>query len=189
MGASGGTTSREAAASRRGLVGFAGEKARAFTADSMKLRIVALGHRLPSWVGEAYADYARRMPRALSLELVELKAEPRGRGKSTEQVLAAEAERIAAATRGFRVIALDERGRMWTTAELASALGGWRDSALEVAFVIGSADGLAESVKHDANVVIALSALTLPHGLARVMLAEQLYRAASLLQGHPYHRE
>jgi 23S rRNA (pseudouridine1915-N3)-methyltransferase len=120
---------------------------------------------------------------------VELKAEPRDRGKSTEQVLAAEAERIAAATRGFRVIALDQRGRMWTTAELASALGGWRDSALEVAFVIGSADGLAESVKHDANIVIALSALTLPHGLARVMLAEQLYRAASLLQGHPYHRE
>ncbi len=155
----------------------------------MKLRIVALGHRLPSWVGEAYADYAHRMPRALGLELVELKAEPRDRCKNTEQVLAAEAERIAAATRGFRVIALDERGRMWTTAELASALGNWRDSALEVAFVIGSADGLAESVKHDANVVIALSALTLPHGLVRVMLAEQLYRAASLLQGHPYHRE
>ena len=110
MGSSRGTTSREAAASRRGLAGFAGEKARAFTSDSMKLRIVALGHRLPSWVGEAYADYARRMPRALSLELVELKAEPRDRGKSTEQVLAAEAERIAAATRGFRVIALDERG-------------------------------------------------------------------------------
>ena len=155
----------------------------------MKLRIVALGHRLPSWVGEAYAEYARRMPRALSLELVELKAEPRDRGRSTAQMLAAEAERIADATRGFHVIALDERGCTWTTAELASALGGWRDSALDVAFVIGSADGLAESVKHDANVVIALSALTLPHGLVRIMLAEQLYRAASLLQGHPYHRE
>jgi len=90
----------------------------------MKLRIVALGHRLPSWVAEAYADYARRMPRALGLELVELKAEPRDRGKSTEQVLAAEAERIAAATRGFHVVALDERGLSWTTAELASALGG-----------------------------------------------------------------
>ena len=155
----------------------------------MKLRIVALGHRLPSWVGEAYADYARRMPRGLGLELVALKAEPRDRGKSTEQVLAAEAERIAAATRGFHVVALDERGLSWRTAELASALGGWRDSALDVAFVIGSADGLAERIKHDANVVIALSALTLPHGLVRVMLAEQLYRAASLLQGHPYHRE
>jgi 23S rRNA (pseudouridine1915-N3)-methyltransferase len=155
----------------------------------MKLRIVALGHRLPPWVGEAYADYARRMPRTLSLELVEIKAEPRDRGKSIEQVLTAEGERIAAATRGFHVIALDERGSSRTTAELAAELGGWRDSALDVAFVIGSADGLAEKVKRDANVVIALSALTLPHGLVRVMLAEQLYRAASLLQGHPYHRE
>lgn len=155
----------------------------------MKLRIVALGHRLPPWVGEAYADYARRMPRAMSPELVEIKAEPRDRGKSTAQMLAAEAERIASATRGFHVIALDEHGLPWTTAELAAALGGWRDSALDVAFVIGSADGLADTVKQSANVVIALSALTLPHGLVRVMLAEQLYRAASLLQGHPYHRE
>ena len=155
----------------------------------MKLRIVALGHKLPSWVAEAYDDYSRRMPRALSLELVELKAGARNRGKSTEQVLDAEAERIVAVTRGFHVIALDERGLRWTTAELARALGGWRDSAFDAAFVIGSADGLAESVKRDANVVIALSALTLPHGLARVILAEQLYRAASLLQGHPYHRE
>ena len=155
----------------------------------MKLRIVALGHRLPPWVGEAYADYARRMPRTLSLELVEIKAEPRDRGKSIEQVLTSEGERIAAATRGFHVIALDERGSSRTTAELAAELAGWRDPALDVAFVIGSADGLAEKVKRDANVVIALSALTLPHGLVLVMLAEQLYRAASLLQGHPYHRE
>jgi 23S rRNA (pseudouridine1915-N3)-methyltransferase len=155
----------------------------------MKLRIVALGHRLPSWVGAAYADYARRMPRGMDQELVEIKAEPRDRGKSNEQVLAAEAERIAASTKGFHVVALDERGLSWSTAELASALGRWRDSALDVAFVIGSADGLSDKIKRDANVVLALSALTLPHGLARVMLAEQLYRAASLLQGHPYHRE
>jgi 23S rRNA (pseudouridine1915-N3)-methyltransferase len=155
----------------------------------MKLRIVALGHRLPSWVAQAYADYARRMPRTVSLELVELKAEPRDRGKSVMQLLALEAQRIAAATDGFHVVALDERGQTWTTAELARAMGGWRDSALDAAFVIGSADGLADSVKRGANVVISLSALTLPHGLARVVLAEQLYRAASLLQGHPYHRE
>jgi 23S rRNA (pseudouridine1915-N3)-methyltransferase len=155
----------------------------------MKLRIVALGHKLPSWVGEAHADYVKRMPRGLDPELVELKAEPRDRGKSIEQMLAAEAQRIGAATKGFHVVALDERGVTWTTAELASALGRWRDAALDVAFVIGSADGLAESVKRDANAVLALSALTLPHGLARVILAEQLYRAASLLQGHPYHRE
>jgi 23S rRNA (pseudouridine1915-N3)-methyltransferase len=155
----------------------------------MKLRIVALGHRLPSWAVEAYADYARRMPRGFEQELVEIKAEPRDRGKTTEQVLTAEGQRIAAATEGFHVVALDEHGRPWTTAELASALTNWRDSALDVAFVIGSADGLAPTVKANANVVVALSALTLPHGLVRVLLAEQIYRAASLLQGHPYHRE
>ncbi len=109
----------------------------------MKLRIVALGHKLPAWADEAYADYARRMPRGLEPELVVLKAEPRDRGKSVEQVLAAEAERIADATKGYYVVALDERGRSWTTAELAAALGKWRDSARDVAFVIGSADGLA----------------------------------------------
>ncbi|MDQ6917024.1 MAG: 23S rRNA (pseudouridine(1915)-N(3))-methyltransferase RlmH [Pseudomonadota bacterium] len=155
----------------------------------MKLRIVALGHNLPAWVDEAFGDYARRMPRTLTIELLGIKAEPRGRGKSTAQVLAAEAERIAIATKGFHVVALDERGRPWKTADLAAALGGWRDSDLDVAFVIGSADGLADNIKQHANVVIALSALTLPHGLVRVVLAEQLYRAASLLQGHPYHRE
>jgi 23S rRNA (pseudouridine1915-N3)-methyltransferase len=155
----------------------------------MKLRIVALGHKLPAWADEAYAEYARRMPRGLEQELVVLKAEPRDRGKSVEQVLVAEAERIMDATKGYYVVALDERGRSWTTAELAAALGKWRDSARDVAFVIGSADGLATKLKSEADAVVALSALTLPHGLVRVMLAEQLYRAASLLQGHPYHRE
>jgi 23S rRNA (pseudouridine1915-N3)-methyltransferase len=155
----------------------------------MKLRIVALGHKLPAWADEAYADYSRRMPRGLDQELVVLKAEPRSRGKSVLQLLEAEAARIADATRGYYVVALDERGRSWTTAELAAALEKWRDSARDIAFVIGSADGLAARVKNAANAVVALSALTLPHGLVRVMLAEQLYRAASLLQGHPYHRE
>src|SRR5450631_1703998 len=91
----------------------AGEPHPRFDVDSMKLRIVALGHRLPSWVGEAYSDYARRMPRGMDQELVEIKAEPRDRGKNTEQMLAAEAERIAASTKGFLIVALDERGLAW----------------------------------------------------------------------------
>jgi 23S rRNA (pseudouridine1915-N3)-methyltransferase len=155
----------------------------------MKIRIVALGHRMPAWVAAGFDDYAQRLPRELALELFEVKPEPRGRGRSVEQILAAEARRIAAATKGYHVVALDERGEHWTTARLAKALSDWRDRALRVAFVIGSADGLAESVKHNANVIMSLSALTLPHGLARVLLAEQLYRSASLARGHPYHRE
>jgi 23S rRNA (pseudouridine1915-N3)-methyltransferase len=129
------------------------------------------------------------MPREFALELVPLKPEPRDRGKPVAQLLAAEALRIAAATRNARVVALDERGEPWTTRVLAENLTRWRDEARDVAFVIGSADGLAESVKRDASAIVALSALTLPHGLVRVVVAEQLYRAMSLLSGHPYHRE
>jgi 23S rRNA (pseudouridine1915-N3)-methyltransferase len=155
----------------------------------MKIRIVALGHRMPSWVNAAFDDYARRLSREFALELVEIKPEPRGRGKTVAQILAAEARRIVAAAKGCRVVALDERGEAWTTARLAERLRDWRDDGQPIAFVIGSADGIAEVVKRDADVIVALSALTLPHGLARVLLAEQIYRAISLLQGHPYHRE
>jgi 23S rRNA (pseudouridine1915-N3)-methyltransferase len=155
----------------------------------MKIRIVALGHRMPVWVDAAFDEYAHRLRREFGLELVELKPEPRGRGKTVAQILAAEASRVASATKGWRVIALDERGEAWTTARLAERLRDWRDRGEAIAFVIGSADGIAEAVKRDADVIVALSALTLPHGLARVLLAEQIYRAGTLLQGHPYHRE
>jgi 23S rRNA (pseudouridine1915-N3)-methyltransferase len=155
----------------------------------MKLRVVAPGHRMPAWVTAGWDDYARRMPRAFPLVLVELKPEPRDRGKPVPQLLAAEGIRIAAACRGARVVALDEHGQPWTTRMLADALARWRDEARDAAFVIGSADGLAEEVKRDAAAVVAISALTLPHGLVRIVVAEQLYRAVSLLAGHPYHRE
>ena len=155
----------------------------------MRLRIVALGQRLPAWVVAGVGDYARRLPREFAVELIELKPEARGQGRSTAQILAAEAERIAVATRGWMVIALDEHGETWSTAQFAARLRGWSHSGRSVAFVLGSADGLAAAVKRDADVIMALSALTLPHGLARVVLVEQIYRAASLLRGHPYHRE
>ena len=155
----------------------------------MKLRLVALGAKLPAWIAAGYGQYARRLPRDFALELVELKPEARDRGRTTAQILAAEAARIASAVSGYQIVALDERGQSWTSEEFAARLAAWRDRALAVAFVIGSADGLAPSVKRDADAVLALSALTLPHGLARVVLAEQLYRATSMLSGHPYHRE
>jgi 23S rRNA (pseudouridine1915-N3)-methyltransferase len=144
---------------------------------------------MPAWIDAGWDEYARRMPREFTLDLVTLKAEPRERGRTAAQMLAAEAQRIAAAAKGARVIALDERGAAWSTRRLADSLARWRDESRDVAFVIGSADGLADSVKRDASAIVALSALTLPHGLVRVLLAEQLYRAASLLLGHPYHRE
>jgi 23S rRNA (pseudouridine1915-N3)-methyltransferase len=155
----------------------------------LKLRIVALAHKLPAWVAAACDDYVRRLPRDFALDICEIRPEARHGGKRVGQILAAEGERIASATRGYHVVALDERGETWTTTRLARALARWQDEGLAVAFVIGSADGLSPAVKRDADAVVALSALTLPHGLARVVLAEQLYRAISMLRGHPYHRE
>jgi 23S rRNA (pseudouridine1915-N3)-methyltransferase len=155
----------------------------------VNLRVVALGHRMPAWVAAGWTDYARRLPRDFMLDLVELKPEPRDRGKPVAQLLAAEALRIGAACKGATVVALDERGAPWTTRELSVRLARWRDHAQDVAFVVGSADGLADSVRQGAAAVVALSALTLPHGLVRVIIAEQLYRATTLLAGHPYHRE
>lgn len=155
----------------------------------MKLRVIALGHRMPEWVVAGFDDYARRMPRDFALELIELKPEPRDRGKPVAHLLDAEAVRIAPACKGFIVVALDERGRAWTTRMLAERLARWRDDARDVAFVVGSADGLADSIKSSAAAVVSLSAMTLPHGLARIVVAEQLYRAVTLVTGHPYHRD
>lgn len=154
----------------------------------MKLRIVALGHRMPGWVAAGFDDYARRLPREFALDLVELKPEPRERGRTVAQILAAEALRIAPACAGLRCVALDEHGEAWSTREFALRLGRWRDAGHDIAFLIGSADGLSSEVKSQATAVMALSAMTLPHGLVRVLLAEQIYRAVSVLAGHPYHR-
>jgi 23S rRNA (pseudouridine1915-N3)-methyltransferase len=144
---------------------------------------------MAGWVAAGFDDYAKRLPRDWTLELVELKPEPRARGKTAAQMLAAEASRIAAACSGFRTIALDERGAAWSTRDFATHLRGWRDAGHDIAFVVGSADGLHADIKTHAAAVVSLSAMTLPHGLVRVLLAEQIYRAYSLLAGHPYHRD
>lgn len=148
-----------------------------------------MGNRLPAWVGAAVDTYAARMPREWSFELVELKPETRGRGRATAQLLAREAARIATACGRYRTVALDEHGTGWTTRQFAGELARRQARGDDVAFVIGSADGLHEDMKAAADDVFAVSALTLPHGLVRVLLAEQLYRAHTLLTGHPYHRD
>lgn len=156
----------------------------------MKLVIVAVGTRLPSWVVEGYRGYAKRMPPGAALELVEIKAEARTTGKSVAQMLAAEAVRIRAALpKGGRVIALDERGKEISTCGLAVQLEAWMQERGPVVFLIGGPDGLDAALKKTAAMQLRLSAMTLPHGLARVLLAEQLYRALAIIGGHPYHRE
>jgi len=155
----------------------------------MKLSIVALGHRMPDWISAGYSDYSSRLPRDWPLALVELKPEARDRGRSVEQLLDAESRRLDAACAGSTVVALDEKGSPWSTREFASRLERWRASTSALSFVIGSADGLDDGFKARAAARFSLSALTLPHALVRVVLAEQIYRAASLLAGHPYHRD
>ena len=156
----------------------------------MKLVIAAVGTRMPGWVDAAFAEFARRMPRELPLRLAEIKAEPRSGGKGVDALLAAEAARIKDALPGrCRMVALDERGADLTTRGLAGRMEKWMETGDDVAFVIGGPDGLAPEIKAAAAETLRLSSLTLPHALARVLLAEALYRAASLLKGHPYHRE
>ena len=139
---------------------------------------------MPAWVDAGYEDYAKR----IALTLVELKPEPRTQGKTVAQLLSAEAVRIRAACAGARMVVLDERGKLWSTRDLAAKLTRWKDDAQDIAFVIGSADGLDDALRREAAAMISLSTFTLPHGLVRVMIAEQLYRATSLNAGHPYWR-
>ncbi len=145
---------------------------------------------MPRWVDEGFDEYARRMPKHLPLALVPIRAEPRSEGKPVAALLRAEANRLQAALpRGCLRVALDERGREYTSAGLAQWLGQRAADGRDLAFLIGGPDGLAASLVEEAHLRLRLSAFTLPHGLARVLLAEQLYRAASILAGHPYHRE
>lgn len=154
----------------------------------MRIAVVTVGQRQPRWAEAATADFLARFPRDFAVTVKEVKAEPRG-GAAVERLLAAEAQRLRAAIpAGSVVVALDERGRDWTTQQLADAVRGWRDASEDVAFALGGPDGLDAAFKRDARVLLRLSSLTLPHALARVVLIEQLYRVWSILCGHPYHR-
>ena len=156
----------------------------------MKLFIAAVGTRMPGWVEQGYSEFAKRLPREMSLELIEVKAASRSGGKPVAALLAAEATRLAAALPArCRRVVLDERGSELTTPDLAQRLEKWLAGGEDVAFLIGGPDGLDAALKQRAAETLRLSSLTLPHALVRVLLAEALYRAASLLKGHPYHRE
>ncbi len=156
----------------------------------MKLVLVAVGQRQPGWADAAYDDFAKRFPAECRLELKAVKAEPRTSGKTVAVMRAAEAERIdAALPKSARRVILDERGERCTTAQLAERLRFWLGDGRDVALIIGGPDGLDANLKSSADETLRLSDLTLPHAFARVLLAEALYRAWSLLGGHPYHRE
>ena len=155
----------------------------------MRLVIAAVGQRQPAWAETAYEDFAKRFPPELRLELKAVKAEPRG-GKSAAQLMAAEAQRLEAAVpKGARRIVLDERGDRVTTVQLAERLQRWMGEGRDAALLVGGPDGLDPALKATADESLRLSDLTLPHAFVRVLLAEALYRAWSVMAGHPYHRE
>jgi 23S rRNA (pseudouridine1915-N3)-methyltransferase len=155
----------------------------------MKLHILAVGHKMPDWIATGFDEYAKRMPPELRIELREIKPEQRSSGRPAESVMAAERQKIEAALpKNARIVALDERGRDWTTMQLAGALPGWQQDGRDVAFLIGGADGLDPELKARADMMLRVSSLTLPHAMVRVLLAEQLYRAWTITQNHPYHR-
>ncbi len=155
----------------------------------MKLHILAVGNKMPSWINLAFSEYAKRLCQEITIHLSEIKPEKRNNGKNKEQILLAEYKRIKAVIpTGSRLIILDENGEHWTTKQLASTIERWLQEGKDTAFIIGGPDGLHDEIKSSAQCIWSLSKLTFPHGLVRVMLAEQLYRAQSLIENHPYHR-
>lgn len=160
----------------------------------MKFHVVAVGHRMPAWIKAGFEEYARRMPRDARLVLTEIKPESRGDAapgaQSVERMLQAEHRRILVALpAGCHKVVLDERGKSFPTRQLADSISRWREAGRDIAFIIGGADGISGALKQEADMLWSLSPLTLPHALVRVVLAEQLYRAISILNHHPYHRE
>lgn len=156
----------------------------------MEVLILAVGTRMPAWVDQAFSEYQKRMSSECPLRLLEIKPEKRLGGKTATQLMTAEAARITAALpRNALRVVLDERGEQVTSLGLADRWREWRSEGRDLVFIIGGPDGLAPDIKSQANFLWSLSKLTLPHALVRVMLAEQLYRAMSILQQHPYHRE
>lgn len=144
---------------------------------------------MPDWVDRAYQEYAKRMTGACSLHLKEIDPGHRGKGANAEVARRNEGERmLAALPKGAGVVALDQRGQVWSTAQLARNMAGWMHDGRDLALLVGGPEGLAEDCRRRADRLWSLSPLTFPHPLVRVILAEQLYRAWSILEGHPYHR-
>ena len=155
----------------------------------MQLIIAAVGHKMPAWIETGFAEYAKRMPSEIRIHLKEIKPVERSGSKTAETAMALERAKIEAVIpKGARIIALDERGRDLTSVQLSQHLVQWQQDGRDVALIIGGADGLDAEFKARADMLIRISSLTLPHGMVRVMLAEQLYRAWSITQNHPYHR-
>lgn len=155
----------------------------------MRIHLLAVGKRMPQWVNAGFDDYARRLPPECRLQLTEIAPGRRGKGQDPLRAIADEGRHMRSLVRnGARVIALDERGEPWSSTELATRLEDWLAHAPDVCLLVGGPDGLAADCRASAHAAWSLSRLTLPHALVRIVVAEQIYRAWSILKNHPYHR-
>ncbi len=155
----------------------------------MRIKLITVGTKMPAWVEQGYAEYAKRLPRELSLELLELGLGHRGKGADLARAIRKEGDQmLAAIPPADRVIALDVKGSNWSTEKLAGRLSDWQMEGVDISLLVGGPDGLDGRCLARADARWSLSALTLPHPLVRVVLAEQIYRAWTILQGHPYHK-
>jgi len=156
----------------------------------MVIHFIVVGQKMPKWVEQGYAEYAKRLPKSCALKLVELPMAQRSKNAAVDKLKAEEAKRITAAIpKGAQLVVLDEHGQQPTTLKLANCLEAWLGSGQDIALVVGGPDGLDERLIQQAQWKWSLSNLTLPHPLVRIVVAEQLYRAWSVIQNHPYHRE
>lgn len=155
----------------------------------MKVRLIAVGERAPAWVAQGFSEYQKRLSHWLPLDLVEVEPGVRGKGRDTARAMSDEGARVLAALpKNAHVVALDGRGKMYSSEQLAERLEHWRGQGRDLAFLIGGPEGHAPEVLARADEQWSLGPLTLPHMLVRLVLAEQVYRAAALLANHPYHR-
>jgi 23S rRNA (pseudouridine1915-N3)-methyltransferase len=155
----------------------------------MRIALLAVGTKPPEWVRAGFEEYRKRLPKPYAPELIELAAGARGTGRDPKRAIQDEGARVLAAVpRGARLVLLDERGSSWSSAQLSQQLGAWSQDGRDVALAIGGADGHAPEVSAKADQRWSLGPLTLPHMLVRLILIEQLYRAWTLMTGHPYHR-
>lgn len=156
----------------------------------MLIRLLAIGNKMPDWVSMGFKEYAKRLQSAFQLQLIEIPAEKRTKHSHIPQLITKEGEKLLAAINLKNyLIALDEKGELWTTKKVSEFLDRLKQEAKDIDILIGGADGLSKASLEKADIHWSLSPLTLPHPLVRILVAEQIYRAVSLLQNHPYHRE
>ncbi|BCX89045.1 23S rRNA (pseudouridine1915-N3)-methyltransferase [Methylomarinovum tepidoasis] len=155
----------------------------------MHVHLIAVGTRMPAWVEAGFDDYRKRLPREWRLQLHEIPLRRRGKAGETTRLIETEgAQMLSACPQGAHLVALDNRGQQWSTEALAQRLADWQQAGRDLAFLIGGPEGLAPACRQQAETCWSLSKLTFPHPLVRIIVVEQLYRAWSLLRGHPYHR-